>query len=338
MRKRLGLVMTASLALATCAHGPRAIQTQPVARYGQLSVAGHRIVDRNGNAVQLAGMSLFWSVWGGERFFNADVVRWLASDWRCSVVRAPVAVEPTGGMLTHPDAAKARVRTVVDAAIEQGLYVIIDWHEEHADQHVADAQAFFEAMAKDYGRQPNVLFELWNEPAGNDAPIPTWADIKNYAEKVIPVIRKYSPNLIVVGTPFWSQRVDQAADDPIAGPNIAYALHFYAGSHGRDLREKADYALSRGVPLFITEWGTTNADGGNSDKKVYVGAAQEWLDWATRHQLSWANWSVMDKQEASSILFHDDETEDDPDKGGWEKHRLTESGRWVREKIRQAAR
>jgi endoglucanase len=338
------------LGLAGCASGGvgsvnPARASKPVDDHGFLATAGNKIVDKTGAPVQLVGMSLFWSVWGGERFFNKDVVTWLVSDWRCDLLRAPAAVEPIGGYLSHAGLTRERVRAVVDAAIANGVYVLIDWHEEHADRHAEQAQAFFEDMAKSYGDKPNVIFEIWNEPAGNSAPIPSWSDIKGYAEKVIPVIREHSRNLIVVGTPAWSQRVDLAADDPVTGPNIAYTLHFYAGSHGQELREKADYALGKGIALFITEWGTTNADGGNVDKKVYTEAAGEWLRWAGQNQISWANWSVMDKSESSSILLPDatDKATDndgwpnrDPDKGGWPSGSLSPSGRWVREQIRNA--
>jgi len=317
-----------------------ALAARPVDDHGFLATAGNKIVDKTGAPVQLVGMSLFWSVWGGERFFNKDVVSWLVSDWRCSLLRAPAAVEPTGGYLNQPGLTRARVRAVVDAAIARGIYVLVDWHEEHADQHVEQAAVFFEDMAQSYGDKPNVIFEIWNEPAGNSPPIPSWSEIKTYAEKVIPVIRKHSRNLIVVGTPAWSQRVDLAADDPVAGTNIAYTLHFYAGSHGQELREKADHALAKGVALFITEWGTTNADGGNADKKVYSEAAAGWLRWASQNQISWANWSVMDKSESSSILLPDATDNDwpnsDVDKGGWPATRLSTSGRWVREQIRNA--
>jgi len=346
MVKRLSQVLLAMSLFVGCAtHRPaearRPAAPTPVERLGPLRVVDNRIVGKSGTPAVLAGMSLFWTVWGGERFFNKDVVDWLATDWRCSVVRVPAAVEPRGGYLSHPDLVVARVRAAVDAAIARGLYVIIDWHEEHADQHVEKAKAFFATMAKTYGRVPNVLFEIWNEPAGNVEPIPTWPQIKAYAQAVIPVIREHSPNLIIIGTPFWSQRVDLAADDPVPGENLAYSLHFYAGSHGKELRDKADYALAKGVPLFITEWGTSNADGGNMDKTVYTAASADWLAWAGRNHLSWANWSVMDKQEASSILLPDesDEAMDGlPDKGHWPESRLTTSGKWVKARIAEANR
>ncbi|GIR30139.1 MAG: hypothetical protein CM15mP44_4220 [Candidatus Neomarinimicrobiota bacterium] len=52
--------------------------------------------------------------------------------------------------------------------------------------------------------------------------------LKPYALNVISAIREIDPdNLIVVGTPEWSQRVDLAAEDPITEyTNIAYTLHF----------------------------------------------------------------------------------------------------------------
>ena len=313
----------------------------PVEHYGPLSTAGNKIVGKTGTPVQLVGMSLFWSVWGGERYFTKEVVDWLVSDWKCTLLRAPVAVEPKGGYLDAPGPTRARLREVVDAAIANGVYVLIDWHEEHADQHLEQAQAFFEDMARTYGDKPNVIFEIWNEPAGKSEPIPTRPQIKAYAETIIPVIRRHSPNLVVVGTPAWSQRVDVAADDPVNGANIAYSFHFYAGSHGRELRDRADYALGKGVALFITEWGTSIADGGQADKRVYVEAAGEWLGWAEANKLSWANWSVMNKDESSSILLPDAWDENGwpntgPDKGHWPSRALSASGRWVREQIAKA--
>lgn len=315
-----------------------ALADRPVEHHGLLKTSGNRIVDRTGTPVQMVGMSLFWSVWGGERYFTKEVVDWLVSDWKCTLLRAPVAVKPRGGYLENPGPTRARLLAVVDAAIANGVYVLIDWHEEHADQHLEQAKAFFEDMAKTYGDKPNVIFEIWNEPAGKLEPIPTWPQIKAYAETIIPIIRRHSPNLIVVGTPTWSQRVDVAADDPVVGTNIAYSFHFYAGSHGRELRDKADYALGKGVALFITEWGTSIADGGQADKRVYVEAAEKWIRWADENKLSWANWSVMNKDEASSVLLPDAWDEDgwpnvDPDKGHWPSRALSASGRWVREQI-----
>ncbi|MBQ4796798.1 cellulase family glycosylhydrolase, partial [Pectobacterium versatile] len=109
------------------------------------------------------------------------------------------------------------------------MYVIIDWHSHSAENNRSEAIRFFQDMARKYGNKPNVIYEIYNEPLQV-----SWSNtIKPYAEAVISAIRAIDPdNLIIVGTPSWSQNVDEASRDPINGKNIAYTLHFYAGTHG----------------------------------------------------------------------------------------------------------
>ena len=103
-----------------------------------------------------------------------------------------------------------------------------------------------------------MIYETYNEPTGV-----TWAQIKPYHEAVVAAIRAVdTDNLIVLGTPNWSQDVDLAAADPVAGTNLLYTLHFYACTHKQSLRDKANKAISMGLPLFVTEFGATPADGG----------------------------------------------------------------------------
>merc|ERR1712110_300498 len=107
-------------------------------------------------------MSFFWSQWS-SRFWNSDVVQWLKSDWRVSLVRAAMAVEH-GGHLQNPRTETERVRTIMHAAIESGIYIIVDWHDHNADKHQAEAKEFFDFIAREYGHYPNVIFEPFNEP------------------------------------------------------------------------------------------------------------------------------------------------------------------------------
>ena len=229
-----------------------------------LSVSGTNIM-ANGQVASFSGMSLFWSNtgWGGEKYYNANAIAWLKNDWNATLVRAAMGVEDNGGYISDPAANKARVKTVVDAAIANDMYVIIDWHSHYAHNYEAQAITFFEDMARTYGNKNHVIYEIFNEPK-NDV---TWAGkVKPYAERVIAAIRKIDPdNLIIVGSPTWSQDVDVASRDPITGhKNIAYALHFYAGTHTQYLRDKAQTALNNGIALFVTEWGSVNADGNGS--------------------------------------------------------------------------
>ncbi len=290
--------------------------TPALADVAALSVNGNQI-RAGGQPASFAGNSLFWSNtgWGGERYYNANVVRWLKTDWRSSIVRASMGVEDDGGFLTDPSGNAARVRAVVDAAIANDMYVIIDWHSHHAESHRASAISFFQDMARTYGTRNHVIYEIYNEPLQI-----SWSGtIKPYAQAVISAIRSIDPdNLIVVGTPSWSQDVDVAAADPISGTNIAYALHFYAGTHGQFLRDKAQTALNRGIALFVTEWGSVSANG---DGAVNTNETNAWMSFLRARGISHANWATNDKAEGASALRPGASTS-----GGWPASQLTASG------------
>ncbi len=178
-----------------------------------------------GQQGSLAGNSFFWSNnnYGGERYYNRATVAWLKNDWRTPIVRAAMGVEDPGGFIDSPNSNRNRVRALVEAAIAEDMYVIIDWHSHLAERNPNQAVSFFREMATLYGQLNNVIFEVYNEPVNTP-----WSAIKAYAIPVIQAIRETgSNNLIIVGTPFYSQRVDEASRSPIEGfENIAYTLHF----------------------------------------------------------------------------------------------------------------
>jgi endoglucanase len=299
----------------------------PVEIHGQLKVSGNQIVGEHGNPVQLMGMSHFWSVWGAEKYYNADVVNWLVKDWKIDLIRASMAVEINGegntnkGWMNSKEHQTSLVETVIQAAIDNGIYVLIDWHTHKT--YPEEAKEFFGYIAKKYGRYPNIIFETFNEPVNQ-----SWEEIAEFTKAVTAVIRPHSDNLIIAGTRRWSQLVNEPADNPLPDFNTAYSLHFYAGTHGQELRDIGDYALSKGIALFITEWGTSHADGGR-DMVVHKEKAEEWINWALERNISMANWSITDKLEASAAL-----QPEAPVSGNWgqEKH-LSVSGRFVRDQI-----
>ncbi|KYF87072.1 glycoside hydrolase [Sorangium cellulosum] len=285
---------------------------------------GNRVVDEHGEGLQLKGMSMFWSIWEGEKFYNASAVNTLVDDWDVTIVRAAMAASAERlGYVHNPEAEKNKVRAIVNAAIARGIYVIIDWHDHEAIRNKDAAKRFFGEMAAEYGDEPAVIFEIFNEPDYE-----SWAEVKSYAEEVIGVIRTAgSDNLVIVGTPTWSQDVDVAARNRITSDNnVAYTLHFYATSHRDALRTKASNALAAGLPLFVTEWGTCENTGSGS---LDLGEAQRWLDFLDSHQISWLNWSIVDKNESCAALRPGASAG-----GPWSDGQLTESGRWVKEKLR----
>ena len=191
------------------------------------------------------------------------------------------------------------VTNVVDIAIKLDMYVIIDWHilsDNNPQTYKEEAKDFFKRMSEKYKDYPNVIYEICNEPNGNV----TWnEDIKPYAEEVINIIRENSKDsIIIVGTPTWSQDVDKAKENPINDKKVMYALHFYAGTHTEYLREKAKSVLTS-IPIFVSEWGVSDASGNGG---VYLEEAQKWIDFMKENNISWANWSLSDKNESSALL------------------------------------
>jgi len=298
-----------------------ALSTNAVQSADPISTRGNQVL-YGGTAKAYAGNSFFWSNtgWGAERFYNSGAVSWLKNDWNSKIVRAAMGVEDAGGYLSDPQGNMNRVKAVVNAAIAEDIYVIIDWHSHRAENYTNQAVNFFRQMAQTYGNSNNVIYEIYNEPINS-----SWSgQIKPYAQSVIAAIRAIDPdNLIVVGTPFYSQNVDQTAADPIRGyANIAYSLHFYAGTHSQSLRNKAKSALNSGIPLFVTEWGAVNADGNGA---VATDETYRWIDFMKQNNLSHVNWSVHDKQEGASSLRPGVSST-----GGWGQSNLTASGRLVR--------
>ena len=308
--------------LMTCC-APGVYSQSPVTNHGALTVNGTYIEDQHGDVVCFAGNSLFWSNtnWGAEPFYNPSLVNWLKNDWNCSIVRASMGVGPeSGGYFDDPIGNQERVETIVNAAIDEDIYVLIDWHSHDAHNQQNEAIAFFESMAELYGDYDNVIYEIYNEPLNV-----SWSDvIKPYCESVIAAIREIDPdNLIVVGTPNWSQDVDVASQDPISAyDNIVYTIHFYAGTHGQWLRDKVSIAINNGLALFCTEWGTVNANGDGAVNEIETEA---WMEYFCEHKISHLNWHIHDKNEGSATLVNGANPF-----GGWSPSDLTESGSLVK--------
>jgi endoglucanase len=302
-----------------------------VEQHGQLSVSGTRIVDKNGNPVTLRGMSLYWSQWQ-PAFYNASCIQWLRDDWKCTIVRPAMAVQ-SGGYLTNPAAEVAKVKTVVQACIELGIYCLIDYHETaNGMDNLSKAQAFFKEMAQTYGSYPNIIYELWNEPLNTHS----WATvIKPYHEAMIPVIRAIdAKNIIVCATRSWDQEVDEASLNPLDTSrfkNIAYTIHFYAATHKQMYRDKAQTALKNGIALFATEYGTTQATGVET---MDTAETRLWYAFLDQNGIGSCNWSVSAIQEACAILPPNPPA--GYANGGWAESTLKPSGKFVRTYLRTA--
>ena len=300
------------------------LQAQPVKKHGHLSVKGIQLTDEHGQATVLNGVSYGWHNWW-PRFYNKESVKWLAEDWRCSAVRAAMGIDPDKGYIDQPDWSKEKVEAVIQGAIENDIYVLIDWHSHSIK--LEEAKVFFAEMAHKYGKNPHVIYELFNEPVKD-----SWPLVKAYSIELIKTIRAIDPdNIILVGNPHWDQDIHLVADDPIEGfSNLMYTCHFYAGTHGKFLRDRCDYALQKGIPIFISESAGMEASGNGPTNYTEW---QNWIDWCETNKISLITWSIADKNETCSMLKPSASS-----KGNWKEEDLKESGIKTRELLRKLSK
>ena len=298
-----------------------------VKEHGKLSVKGAQLVDKNGKNFQLKGMSTHGIAWFPD-FINENAFKTLRDDWNTNVIRLAMYTAEYGGYCSGGD--KTYLKNLIDkgvqAATNLGMYVIIDWHilsDSNPQTNKGEAKKFFEEMSSKYKNYDNVLYEICNEPNGGTS----WSTIKSYAEEIIPVIRKNSPDsVVIVGTPTWSQDIDQAESNRLTEKNVMYALHFYAATHTDWLRNRVSDCYKKGLPIFVTEFGCCDASGNGAND---FNQTKQWLNLLDSCGISYCNWNLANKNESSSAF-----KESASANGNWKESDMSESGKWIRKWFR----
>ncbi len=284
---------------------------------GHLSVRAANLVDKDGNVVVLRGVSLHGVLWFPD-FVDEDLFKQVSDQWDANLIRIPIY---STSYITDKATCMSLLKEGIEDAIDADMYVIIDWHileDSDPNTHLDLATEFFETVSKEYAGYPNILYEICNEPNGET----TWEDVRNYAYRIIPVIRNNDPeSVILIGTPNYCKNLISAARNPIKYDNIMYTLHFYAGTHKDDLRREYTAAREMGLPIFVSECGLSEASGtGDIDYE----SAASWFSLLRDHNTSYAIWSLSNKNESSALF----KPSYDPDNSFTEDD-LNAAGQWV---------
>lgn len=332
-----GFALVCVLALGLCLTGGLQIAEAKTTTYydasaGRLHVKGTKLVDKKGHEVQLRGVSTHGLSWYPQ-YVNDKCFAQLHDKWGANVVRLAMYTEEYNGYCSgdakNCSDLKKLIKKGVKLAKKHKMYVIVDWHilsDGNPNSHKKEAKAFFREMSREFKGYNNVIYEICNEPNNGTS----WKEIKSYAKSVISTIRKNDKKaVIVVGTPTWSQDVDQAAADPIKGDNIMYALHFYAATHKADLRNKMTAAINKGLPVFVTEYGICDASGNGAIAKE---EANRWVQTMDEYGVSYIAWNLSNKQESSSIIKSSCSKV-----SGFKKSELSDEGRWLYNLLRKKA-
>ncbi len=292
-----------------------------------LHVEGTSIVNEQGEAVQLRGISTHGIAWFPQ-YINQDFFNQMSEEWNADVVRLAMYTAENSGYCTDGDkeATKQLIRDGVAYAEEAGMYVIVDWHilsDFNPHTNKEEAIKFFREMSEEFADKTHVIYEICNEPNGGVS----WSEIKSYAEEVIGIIREKDEDaIILVGTPNWSQMVDQAAADPITDyDNIMYTLHYYAGTHKESLRNAMVQAIKDGLPVFVSEYGICDASGNGA---LDYDQADKWVETMNQYGVSYVAWNISNKSESSAMFKAECNK-----MSGFNEDDLNPSGKWLIEML-----
>jgi hypothetical protein len=282
---------------------------------GRLEVRGKELLF-NGKPVMLRGVAVGDPILGRQGRPLSDYTV-LARDWHANVVR--LAIHPGVWKKQPHEEVMKRLEKEVQAALKEGMFVIIDWHAigwpdgyyqagrgdnaDMYDSHFALAKDFWSAAAARFGSEGRVLFELWNEPVfqkNEYAPQvgQKWPQFKPLMKELTDLIRKQSKNVIIVTSNRWAHYLKGIRHDLLEGENIAYAWHIYAGHEHNNEKSWADALddLQMVAPVLVTEWGFQR-----DTKQHYKGSAEDFgakfvrdfLDGKQLHSTAWcwhADW------------------------------------------------
>lgn len=295
---------------------------------GQLQVKDGKLCSESGEPVILRGVSSY-GVSTAESFINEPLFEELSRDVGVNVFRLALYTIGTGivGYCTGGD--KERLQTIVCNGVgyakNQDMYAIIDWHvlqDSDPNRYIDDAKDFFAKMAEKFCDYNNVIYEICNEPNNVE-----WSAIKEYADVIIPIIRERDPDaVIIVGNPDWSKDLNSVMADPLEYDNIMYTFHFYSASHKDEWRSFVENASQSGLPIFVTEFGITNASGGLPRD---IEEADKWIEMLEREKISYCMWSFSKVAEASAAVRHTV-----PKYNGFTEEDYTKTGLWLIDTIK----
>lgn len=291
---------------------------------GKLKVLGTQLCSSEGKPVQLRGVSTHGIQWFPD-YVNQDLFNELHSEWNANAVRLALYTAEYDGYCNGGDQEKLKelMLTGVEYAKNADIYAIIDWHtmrDGDPTTYQDEAVKFFDEMSlkcKDYD---HVIYEICNEP--NTVP---WKVIREYALKVIPVIRANDPDaVILIGTPIYCKAPTEVKKAPITEyDNLMYDLHFYAASHQKSIQVEVDGCAKAGIPIFVSEFGICSNSGTGSLNYEW---GDSWIELLNEHGVSYMCWQLSNKHETSSLI-----KEECTKTSGFEYDELSEQGQWVLE-------
>jgi mannan endo-1,4-beta-mannosidase len=273
MRRKLLGGLAALLLTVT---GLVAMAAQPAQAAAGFTVSGSRILDANGNAFVMRGVS-HAHTWYADRTPQA------LADIKALGANA-VRVVLGSGQRWGPDNA-ATVSAVISQCKANRLICVLEAHDTTGYGEQSGAATL--AQAVDYwisiksalaGQERYVILNIGNEPYGNTNTSGWVADTKNAITRLRAAGFEHS---IMVDAPNWGQdwsftMRDNAASVFAADPqrNTIFSIHMYGVfDTAAEITDYLGRFISAGLPIVVGEFGFNHSDG-NPDEDTIMATAQ----------------------------------------------------------------
>lgn len=276
-----------------------------------LHVIGNKIVDANSNVVTLHGVdySYFIDSPNGSWTLPNGNIEWNTWDpvalnsnleaiesWGCNIVRVPITIQ---WWTTDTSNFRSNLEYFISSAAAHQLYVDLVFWEDTAGEGevclpyppydnnsvITSVSGFVDVwrgVSAALDSYPNVIFELWNEPAGGITAEESWL---NATQLCINAIRGTgATNLIVAqwdsgiyldfqnytANPSALSSMDWANPSPLEDPlnNIVYSTHLYSNNFFDSL---AGYALKYSYSDMLWAFNMTGLLSLASQHPVFIG-------------------------------------------------------------------
>ena len=306
--------------------------------HGALHKEGTRIVDKNGYPVEIRGIGThqllqFTNIQTKKgietlKYYGVNCLRLTA--YLEDAVRVKSNGEMSYGYLNHVEETRARMDELIEWCVELGLYVIVDWHLLATDglmsRHIDEAKAFFEYFASKYKNCDNVIYEICNEPFGNDETLDTYMPC---VKECYNIIRQYNATAIIV----TGMKYDWTRDDMLNAFNTNGLTDMFMSNHGYigkmtdgDWVDEAYRQQVEKYPIFCTEWGNAESTG---DGQTNDSLAKRLLNTYHKYCMPHCFWKFTNQNMTCSALKYSDASwyDDMYADGGWTYEDLSHNGK-----------
>jgi endoglucanase len=291
------------------------------------TVSGNSILNASGQKVLLHGVdrpSLEWScsgtsVTGAGTGIPASDFATMKNDWNANAVRVPVSEDRwLSGTADSCSTYQATVEAAVKNIEANGMIAIIDlhWSDQGSDSTASGQQCmpdqnsvtFWQQVAQHYKGDPNVWFELYNEPyppgSTQAAEWSTWQNGGSVTcnalvgghtatwnapgmQTLVNTVRATgADNIVIAGGLSFSSVLANAPT--LTGGNVAYAVHPYENTSDPDGATDGSWANNFGnqaakAPVIATEFGDMSCGAPTYDNAI--------LSYFHAHNMGYTAWA-----------------------------------------------